>query len=169
MGWVSLTAALRDAVAKEEKYINLLVNNHGVSLGRPSPDNVDQTPEALSKEMFENESFERWAEAYQINTTSYYFNTWAFVPLLAAAKSVGGAAEPGNVLNIASISGITKTSQRGQMSYNASKWVCFDDANPRAATISLNDQLATELARRGVGIRVNAICPGYFPSVSDSE
>lgn len=35
----------------------------------------------------------------------------------------------------------------------------------RAATISLNDQLACEFARRGLGVRVNAICPGYFPSV----
>lgn len=116
-----LTVELRDAVSKEEKYINLLVNNHGVSLGRPSPEDVEQTPEALSKEMFENESFERWAEAYQINCASYYFTTWAFIPLLAAAKTVGGADEPGNVLNIASISGLTVTSQRGQMSYNASK------------------------------------------------
>lgn len=71
--------------------------------------------------MFENESFERWLDAYRINTASYYFTTWAFVPLLCAAKTVGGAKEVGNVLNVASISGITVTSQRGQMSYNASK------------------------------------------------
>lgn len=71
--------------------------------------------------MFENESFDSWLNAYRINTASYYFTTWAFVPLLCAAKTEGGAKEVGNVLNIASISGITRTSQRGQMSYNASK------------------------------------------------
>ncbi len=34
----------------------------------------------------------------------------------------------------------------------------------RAATISLSHQLASEFARRGLGIRVNVINPGYFPS-----
>lgn len=35
----------------------------------------------------------------------------------------------------------------------------------RGATIALTRMLATELARRELGIRVNMICPGYFPSV----
>lgn len=34
----------------------------------------------------------------------------------------------------------------------------------RAATISLSHQLATEFARRNLGVRVNVVCPGYFPS-----
>jgi NAD(P)-dependent dehydrogenase (short-subunit alcohol dehydrogenase family) len=34
----------------------------------------------------------------------------------------------------------------------------------RAATISLSHQLATEFARRDLGVRVNTIAPGYFPS-----
>lgn len=57
-------------------------------------------------------------------------------------------------MNLSSMSGITKTSQRGQFSYNANK----------AATISLSHQLATEFARRDLGVRVNVVCPGYFPS-----
>mgnify|MGYP002718805555 CR=1 FL=1 len=106
--------------------------------------------------MFEDETFEHWTDMYQINTASYYFTSFAFLPLLGAAKSVGGYPEPGNIVNLASMSGITKTSQRGQFNYNAGK----------AATISLSHQLATELARRNLGVRVNAICPGYFPSAS---
>lgn len=35
----------------------------------------------------------------------------------------------------------------------------------RGATIALTRMLATELARRELGIRVNMICPGVFPSV----
>lgn len=62
---------------------------------------------------------------------------------------------PGNIINISSMSGITPTSQNGQFNYNAGK----------AATISLSKMLATEFARRGLGVRVNCICPGYFPSV----
>lgn len=60
---------------------------------------------------------------YKINTASYHFTTFAFLPLLAAAKTVGGSPEPGNIVNLSSMSGITKTSQRGQFNYNAGKWV----------------------------------------------
>ncbi|WWC86207.1 uncharacterized protein L201_001080 [Kwoniella dendrophila CBS 6074] len=145
---------MREIIEGREKWINVLINNHGVSLGHADPNAVEQTPEALSKELFENETFDNWLDAYRINTASYYFTAFAFLPLLSAAKTVGNYPEPGNILNLGSVSGITKTSQKGQFSYNANK----------AATISLSHQLATEFARRNLNIRVNVICPGYFPS-----
>ena len=123
-------------------------------LGRAEIDAVPQTAEGLAKAMFD-EPFETWGQVYDTHVTSVYFTTAAFLPLLTAAKSVGGWAEPGTVVNIASLSGITRTSQRGQFGYNASK----------AATIHLSLMQATEFARRGLGIRVNSISPGYFPSV----
>ena len=95
------------------------------------------------------------SETYTINTTSYYFTSFAFLPLLAAAGSSSPSGEAGNIVILSSMSGITPTSQRGQFNYNAGK----------AATISLSKMLATEFARRGLGVRVNCICPGYFPSV----
>jgi NAD(P)-dependent dehydrogenase (short-subunit alcohol dehydrogenase family) len=95
-------------------------------------------------------------DTYTINTSSYFFTAFAFLPLLSAAKSKAGYPEPGNVVNLSSMSGITVTSQRGQFNYNAGK----------AATISLSKMLAAEFARRDLGVRVNCICPGYFPSVS---
>lgn len=146
---------LRERLEAEERFINILINNHGISIGCADINAVEQTPEALSAQMFDNESFDAWLETYKINTASYHFTSFALLPLLAAAKSVGGFAEPGNIINLSSMSGITKTSQRGQFNYNASK----------AATISLSHQLATEFARRNLGIRVNVVCPGYFPSV----
>ncbi|WOO77708.1 Rhamnolipids biosynthesis 3-oxoacyl-[acyl-carrier-protein] reductase [Vanrija pseudolonga] len=142
------------AVGKDEKFINLLVNNHGVSQGATDITAVEQTPEALSKHMFDGEEFDTWLSTYRINSASYYFTSFAFLPLLAAAKSVGGFPEPGNIINISSMSGVTITSQRGQFNYNASK----------AATLSLSHQLATEFTRAGFGIRVNTVLPGYFPS-----
>ncbi|KAK6904268.1 hypothetical protein L486_03851 [Kwoniella mangroviensis CBS 10435] len=141
-------------IQAKEKWINVLINNHGVSLGATDINACEQTPEGLSKQMFEGETFETWLETYKINTASYHFTTFGFLPLLAAAKTVGGFPEPGNIVNLSSMSGITKTSQRGQFNYNAGK----------AATISLSHQQATEFARRGLGIRVNVVCPGYFPS-----
>ncbi|KAG8858530.1 hypothetical protein FRB96_005202 [Tulasnella sp. 330] len=152
-----------DRLVKEfsakEKYLNVLINNHGVSLPHANINGVEQTPEALSREMYNNETFERWLECYAINTASYYFTTFALLPFLAAAKTVGGYPEPGNVVNISSMSGITRTSQQGQFSYNAGK----------AATISLSTQLATEFARRGLGVRLTQdhyliFEKGYFPS-----
>ncbi|TXT13284.1 hypothetical protein VHUM_00651 [Vanrija humicola] len=142
------------AVGEKEKFVNLLVNNHGVSQGATDITAVEQTPEALSAHMFDGEEFDTWLSTYRINSASYYFTSFAFLPLLAAAKSKGGFAEPGNIINISSMSGVTITSQRGQFNYNASK----------AATLSLSHQLATEFARAGFGIRVNTVLPGYFPS-----
>ncbi|KAG7530910.1 hypothetical protein FFLO_04733 [Filobasidium floriforme] len=140
-------------ISSKEKYINVLINNHGVSQGNPDITSCPQTPEGLSQQMY-SDTFERWLDTYRINTASYFFTSFAFLPLLAKAKTEGGAVEPGNILNISSMSGITKTSQRGQFNYNAGK----------AATISLSHQLATEFARRDLGVRVNTIAPGYFPS-----
>ncbi|KAL1408336.1 hypothetical protein Q8F55_005144 [Vanrija albida] len=142
------------AVGAHETFVNLLVNNHGVSQGATDITAVAQTPEALSAHMFDGEEFDTWLSTYRINSASYYFTSFAFLPLLAAAKSKGGFGEPGNIINISSMSGVTITSQRGQFNYNASK----------AATLSLSHQLATEFARAGFGIRVNTVLPGYFPS-----
>jgi NAD(P)-dependent dehydrogenase (short-subunit alcohol dehydrogenase family) len=38
----------------------------------------------------------------------------------------------------------------------------------RAAARQLGNMMSTEFARRGLGVRVNTINPGYFPSVSNS-
>ncbi|KAL1408334.1 hypothetical protein Q8F55_005142 [Vanrija albida] len=146
-------AALRDYVAAREKFVNVLINNHGVFLGRAELDSKPQTAEALGKAMFEEETFEQWGDLFAIHVSSPFFMTAAFLPLLAAAKDAGFP-EPGSVINIASLSGLTRTSQRGQFNYNASK----------AATIHLSLMQATEFARRGLGIRVNSVSPGYFPS-----
>ncbi|ORY28964.1 hypothetical protein BCR39DRAFT_533360 [Naematelia encephala] len=145
---------LKSEVEKEEKWINVLVNNAGVSLKGPNIEAADQTALGLSTAMFEEEEFEKWSEMHRINTAAPYFLTSALLPLLSAAQTVGNYPEPGNVVNVASLSGITRTSQRGQFSYNSSK----------AATRSLSEMLAYEFAHRGLGIRVNCINPGYFPS-----
>jgi NAD(P)-dependent dehydrogenase (short-subunit alcohol dehydrogenase family) len=78
--------------------------------------------------------------------------TTAFLPLLSAASKTRPNFRAG-VINVASISGITRTSQH-HFNYNASK----------AATIQLTNLLAQELRRPGVNVRVNAISPGIFPS-----
>lgn len=137
-------------IAKQEKLVNLLVNNAGASSvnygsgGLPKGD-----VKAISEEMMNNQNFDDWLSIYKVNVASYYFTSVAFLPLLCAARN-HGYPEAGNILNISSISGITKESQNGQFSYNASK----------AATISLTEQLAVDFKRPGLEVRVNTLAPG---------
>lgn len=90
------------------------------------------------------------ADTWRTNVTGHFFTASAFLPLLAAAARPGHTA---GVINTASISGITRTSQH-HIKYNASK----------AASIHLTQLLAQELRRPGINVRVNSISPGIFPS-----
>lgn len=142
------------AITSKEKFVNLLINNAGqtsVNYGQKGLPAGDV--KSISEEMLNNQTFDDWTGIYKINVASYYFTSAAFLPLLTAARD-HGYPEAGSILNISSISGITKESQNGQFSYNASK----------AATISLTEQLAVDFKRPGIEVRVNTLAPGYFPS-----
>ncbi|KAF8320412.1 NAD(P)-binding protein [Clavulina sp. PMI_390] len=147
---------LVNELSKKEDHIDLLVNNAGISEGTVNVEAGDESAEALSKELF-NDSWESWEKIYRTNVISYYFMSSAFLPLLSAAtkKHPGRSAA---VINISSISGITRTTQH-HPSYNVSK----------AATIQLNTMLAQEFSRPGVKVRVNSIAPGIFPSEMTTE
>lgn len=61
--------------------------------------------------MFDNDTFDDWANLYKINTFSIYYVTNAFLGLLDAA----GRETPeytSSVINITSISGVTKLAQK---------------------------------------------------------
>lgn len=142
------------SVTSKEKLINLLVNNAGVSGANYGENGMPKGDiKSISEEMMSNQDFETWLWMYKVNVASYYFCSAAFLPLLTAARD-HGFSEAGSIINISSISGITKESQNGQFSYNSSK----------AACISLTEQLAVDFKRPGVEIRVNTLAPGYFPS-----
>ncbi|WPG98644.1 Hypothetical protein R9X50_00143700 [Acrodontium crateriforme] len=142
------------AISEKEKCVNFLVNNAGVTSVNYGPKGAPQGDvKAISEEMLRNQDFKDWTSIYSVNVASYYFTSAAFLPLLCAARE-HGFPEAGSILNISSISGITKESQNGQFSYNASK----------AATISLTEQLAVDFKRPGLEVRVNTLAPGYFPS-----
>jgi NAD(P)-dependent dehydrogenase (short-subunit alcohol dehydrogenase family) len=63
----------------------------------------------------------------------------------------------GVIVNVASILGLVAAGQIPQASYTASK----------AAVINLTREMAVQWARRGV--RVNALCPGWFPTDMTEE
>ncbi|KAI2603120.1 NAD(P)-binding protein [Hypoxylon fragiforme] len=155
VGDITSKDSIRDVVAKirdREGFVNVLVNNAGTWLGKTEATPEDG-PEAFSEGMLAEDKEGNWQKTYDINVTSQYFVTAAFVPLLAKAAS-SPAGRPGNVINIGSISGLLRLPQNRQFAYNASK----------AAFTHLTRQLAFELSHDNINIRVNGIAPGYFPS-----
>lgn len=153
----SITRAFEHIKSREKK-IDLLVNNAGLASNKVDVASGDKSVDEFSKKLFDN-PLSDWEDVYKTNVYGYYYVSSKFLPLLVAANG----ADPmhknrkdfhPNIINICSISGITKTTQGGQFAYNSSK----------AATIQLNRLLATEFSRENVCVRVNSIAPGYFPS-----
>lgn len=139
-------------IAADNNALHLLVNNAGVTTARSNIKTCSRDPEAIRELMFDGQDFEDWSKPYLINVASIYFCSAAFLPLLVKGRQQFD--NSGSIINISSMSGITKESQGGQFSYNASK----------AACISLTEQLACDFAQPGLEIRVNTLAPGYFPS-----
>lgn len=82
--------------------------------------------------------------------TAVYFTTVAFLPLIQAASEQHGHMSA-SVIVISSMSGIMRHAQ-GHFSYNAAK----------GGTVHLSKLMSAEFQK--LGIRVNSIAPGYFPS-----
>lgn len=140
---------------KEPKGIHLLVNNAGIarddatkysSAGQPDMKDA----QAISEHFMKSEQG-AWAETFQTNVAGAYYMSIALLPLLAKGRD----ATPGytsQVVNVTSISGVMKGPSMGQPIYATSK----------AAATQLSRVLAALFT--GVGIRVNTIAPGLFPS-----
>ncbi|KAI0317411.1 NAD-P-binding protein [Amylostereum chailletii] len=145
--------ALATEVGTREKYVNVLFNNAGISRGPPiDVEAGEEDVHKLSASLWDDDSVDDWTAIYKTNVVGYHFMAAAFLPLLhAATTSVAGVS--GSIINNASVSGLTRVSQR-HFHYNVSK----------AGTIHLTTLLAREFARPAVHVRVNAIAPGVFPS-----
>ncbi|KAI1475900.1 NAD(P)-binding protein [Daldinia eschscholtzii] len=139
-------------ITQKDGFVNLLVNNAGIWMGRVAAKPEDGL-EAYSEAMLAESKDENWQKSFDVNCTSHYFVTAAFLPLLGKAAS-GPTGKIGSVLNNCSVGGLLRTSHNGQFSYNASK----------AALIHLTRQMALEFSHDNINIRVNGIATGYFPS-----
>jgi len=145
-------------ISSKESRIDLLINNAGTASTKVEVETGDKSVDEFSKTLFDA-PMEDWDNTYRTNVFALYYVAAAFLPLLVKANKpdeMHKNAKNWNpaVINISSISGITKTTQHGQFAYNSSK----------SATIQLNRLLATEFSRETVCVRVNSIAPGYFPS-----
>ncbi|KAH6659677.1 hypothetical protein BKA67DRAFT_589571 [Truncatella angustata] len=136
---------------KKEKYINLLMCNAGVSGPKAPPEEEDA--DDLKAKLWNNESVEDWQQTQLVDVTSVYFTTVAFLPLLQAAIEPKGPMERfgASVITTSSMSGMMRHAQ-GHFAYNTAK----------GGTVHLTKLMSSEFQK--VGIRVNSIAPGYFPS-----
>lgn len=93
----------------------------------------------------ENEEIDFFRRAMEVNVTA----VWHLCKLVGPhMMSVGG----GSVINIASMLGLVGGTPVKQANYCASK----------GAVVNMTRELALQWGRKG--IRVNALCPGWFPS-----
>lgn len=93
----------------------------------------------------EDESLELFRRVLEINTTA----VWHMAKLCAPSMIANGG---GSIVNVASMLGHVGGTPVKQSNYCASK----------GAVVNMTRELALQWARKG--IRVNALCPGWFPS-----
>jgi NAD(P)-dependent dehydrogenase (short-subunit alcohol dehydrogenase family) len=98
----------------------------------------------------EQESLEQFKRVLDVNLNGVFLcSQRCSRVMLKAGKGV--------MVNVASVLGVVGAGQIPQASYTASK----------GAVVNLTRELAAQWARRG--IRVNALCPGWFPSEMTAE
>lgn len=118
-----VAAMVEQTVASRGK-LDCIVNNAGIGAAMPTW----------------NLPLETWEKVFAVNSTGVFLGCKAAIPHLEATK--------GNIVNVASISGIG--GDYLMSAYNASK----------GAVVNFTRSLAMECAE--VGIRVNAVCPGVI-------
>jgi hypothetical protein len=93
----------------------------------------------------EDESLDTFRRSMEINVTA----VWHLAKLCAPSMIAAGA---GSIVNVASMLGHVGATPVKQANYAASK----------GAVVNLTREMALQWSRKG--IRVNALCPGWFPS-----
>ncbi|KAF9494973.1 NAD(P)-binding protein [Pleurotus eryngii] len=147
---------LADEVAKREKYVTVLFNNAGVGGGnfkRPS----EATAAAFVAEFFDPVTQDIFDDTLRVNAVGAYWMSLAFLPLLEKWKLSDDAIARKFVPQI-----IMTSSMNGWTKDSATSGVSYPYLFSKSAIGHFTSTLAHELLP--LGVRVNGIAPGLFPS-----
>ncbi len=129
---------LADETLQRMGDVDILINNAGAAWGAPA----------------EDYPIDAWDKVMNLNVRGYFLLSQRIAKKSMIAKSAtDGAYRGGSVINVASIAGLGGNPKgMNTIAYNTSK----------GAVINFTRALAAEWG--AYNIRVNAICPGFFPS-----
>ncbi|KAJ8693635.1 hypothetical protein PTI98_008615 [Pleurotus ostreatus] len=147
---------LADEIAKREEYVTVLFNNAGVGGGnfkRPS----EATAAAFVAEFFDPVTQDIFDDTLRVNAVGAYWMSLAFLPLLEKWKVSDDAVARKFVPQI-----IMTSSMNGWTKDSATSGVSYPYLFSKSAIGHFTSTLAHELLP--LGIRVNGIAPGLFPS-----
>lgn len=137
-GTIAITADIADAAARERLVAE--------AIERAGRVDVLVNNAGISHTVgLADETLDQFEQAMQINTVA----VWHLTKLCAVGMVERGS---GSIVNVASMLGHVGSAPIKQANYCASK----------GAVVNMTRELALQMARKGV--RVNALCPGYFPS-----
>jgi NAD(P)-dependent dehydrogenase (short-subunit alcohol dehydrogenase family) len=135
-GWVPADLMLAE---ERERLVSQVMDTHG------KVDVLVNNAGMARPGPIEAESLEDFRMVLELNVTA----AWHLTKLAGEFMVTAGR---GSIVNVASILGQVAAAPMSQANYAASK----------GAVINLTREMAVQWARKGV--RVNALCPGFFPS-----
>ncbi|KAJ3540144.1 hypothetical protein NM208_g5192 [Fusarium decemcellulare] len=139
-------------ISQRENRLDILVSNAGIRRDPPVRCNVlTASLSELQASMWSSRHSD-WADTFCVNTTSHYFLSVAFLPLLEAASRAGRDEGRGVVIMTSSCASMHNATNIDLTSYATSK----------AATDHLVKLLAAKFSR--FYVRVVGINPGFVPS-----
>ncbi|KAF6809930.1 hypothetical protein CSOJ01_06639 [Colletotrichum sojae] len=145
--------SLREAAATMEKevgFLNLLVCNAGVGGPQVKAPPAEMTAAEWAEQHLAHDAAD-YTSVFDVNVTSVWYTTMAFVKLLDLGNKKGNLSQSSQVISTSSIAAFNKNAPGG-WAYGQSK----------AAATLLIKHLSSNLPRWN--IRANCIAPGLFPS-----
>lgn len=143
-------SAIRAAFEKHEAHLDLLVNAAGIMKAMKAS-SVDKNDGLAQVQALWDEPWDVFQDTHNVNLTAVFYVAVAFAPLLARAAPASHTEQGPQIVNVTSIAAF-HLARPASVHYQTSK-----DAAEKLTKI-----LAGRL--QPLGIRVNAISPGIYPS-----
>ena len=142
-----------EQVRQEQGFINLLFANAGVNgPSHAAAPGKTRTVKEFQESMLKLE-MDEFSFVQQVNNTGVFYTAVAFLDLLDAGNQKGNLSQDSQILVTSSVAGLSR-----HMMYS------FAYATSKAAVNHLVKGMATFFAQQKYRIRVNGICPGFYPS-----